>query len=132
MFARVWLRRIDISRLSEVIGQSEIREEEHYGTHGYEPNARINTALIKSGCFSKLQKSFVLGKVNFWELEGSKNRTPFVRIDNNEVLWEHGAVFTPYDWIDDSIMQKQSLLIRQQTLQELNYWAAGDSSIESL
>ena len=51
----------------------------------------------KTGIISRLKKEFVVGKVRYWEYEGSKQRIPFVRINNSIKVYEHGLLLCPLD-----------------------------------
>ena len=92
MSVRVWLHRYDEKLLASY---SEATLKYYAG----EGNNELVTGNVKSGSFAHLQSAFVLGKVRFFEREGSEHRTPFVRVDNH-VCWPHGAYFTSHIWIN--------------------------------
>jgi len=93
MTTRVWV----LNTHEELLKRFCSSEFSDYSS--FDAKRDIRTGNVPSGLFSKLAREFVLGKVDFWENEGSKRRVPFVRIDNH-LAYPNGVVMTPYDWID--------------------------------
>ncbi len=96
MGVKVWLLIVDMDHLQERV---DVDLEKYADFEDRDPmmhgrNAIMNGVTEETGIFSHLKKDFVLGKVNYWEQEGSKHRTPFVRIDNHP-CYSDGLVMTP-------------------------------------
>ncbi len=70
MTIRVWLHAYDTERLH----QYKLEKVEHYSGEGEEE--LVTTETKHTGLFSHLKFSFVLGKVRFWEKDGSNHRIP--------------------------------------------------------
>lgn len=95
MALKLWIRENDKELLTRYI---DIPLEFYEEFMGSGPSEEILTGITKqTGLISRLKKSFVLGKIKYWEHEGSKHRTPFVRIDNSIRVYEHGLIMCPLD-----------------------------------
>ncbi|MEK6933610.1 MAG: hypothetical protein AABW75_01915 [Nanoarchaeota archaeon] len=95
MVLRLWIRESDEELLMHYI---DIPFEFYGEFKGSGPSEEILTGITEqTGLISRLKKSTVLGKIKYWEHEGSKQRIPFVRIDNSNRVYEHGLIMCPLD-----------------------------------
>lgn len=116
MSVRVWLHASEEERLRKYVSVSP----EHYAGEG---GATLVTETVDGGVLTHIANDFVLGKVRFFEREGSKNRVPWVRVDNH-ICWPDGMYFTPYSWISVKYHRKSKTMDKSTNLKRIELLSA--------
>lgn len=96
MALTLWIREQD-KLLVHSLFDISFEDYGEFGGSGSSEEEILSGTTDKTGIISRLKKSFVVGKIRWWEHEGSKQRTPFVRIDNSTAVYKHGLLLCPLD-----------------------------------
>lgn len=83
--------------------------------------------IEQTGAISGLMDEFVLGKVRFWKHKGASHRTPFVRIDNMERVYNQGLILTPLNKTDIRFHRHHKTIDETTPLNRIELLATQDS-----